>query len=147
MWATFDDSNFPKVNVTFNGVPENDEDFNNFLTTWSSYNSERNSEQYVFVFDTTNVGMVNPKYAIRMSSFIKELKKNPQFLKASVIRCNSSYTRFLLRIIFWIQKPVANVYIISNPDNNVCDNLSNVLLNGTHQESDINNSYTSVVYA
>ena len=41
MWATYDDSNFPIVNVKMNGVPENNEDFQNFLDTWNSYNSEK----------------------------------------------------------------------------------------------------------
>ena len=36
--------------------------------------------------------MVNPKYALKMSDFIKELKKRPQFLKASVIKSGMTYT-------------------------------------------------------
>ena len=73
MWATFDDNEFPKVKITFQGVPANDADFVDFLTQWDSYNTQRNNTPYVFVFDTTNVGMVNPKYALKMSDFIKEL--------------------------------------------------------------------------
>ena len=146
MWATFDDSEFPKVKITLNGVPENNNDFIEFLTKWDSYNSSKyDAEKYVFLFDTTNVGMVNPKYALKMGDFIKELKKKPQSLKASVIKCNSSYTRFLLRIIFWLQKPVANVYIISNNDDKIVNNLADLLVTGKHMN--VNNEYTSVVYA
>jgi hypothetical protein len=146
MWATFDDSGFPKIKITLNGVPENNNDFTDFLTKWDSYNgSQYNNEKYVFLFDTTNVGMVNPKYAKKMGDFIKDLKKKPQHLKASVIKCNSSYTRFLLRIIFWLQKPVANVYIISNNDDRIVNSLTNLLLTGTHMN--FNNEYTTVVYA
>ena len=32
MWATFDESDFPKIKITLNGVPENEDDFTNFLT-------------------------------------------------------------------------------------------------------------------
>ena len=146
MWATFDESDFPKIKITLNGVPENEEDFTNFLTKWDSYNGEHlNGKNYVFIFDTNNVGMVNPKYALKMSSFIKELKAKPQFLKASVIKCNSAYTRFLLRIIFWLQKPVANVYIISKDDDAIINKMANLLLTGTHMN--VNNEYTRVVYA
>ena len=146
MWATFNDSQFPKVEITFNGVPENEEDFVNFLTKWNSYNgSEYNGKEYVFLFDTTNVGMVNPKYALKMSDFIKELKKKPQYLKSSVIKCNSVYTRFLLRLIFWIQKPVANVYIISKNDDKIINSLTELLLTGNNMN--VNNEYTTVVYA
>ena len=62
------------VNVKMNGVPENNEDFQNFLDTWNSYNSEKlNSGKvpYIFVFDTTEVGMVNMKYAIKMTILLK----------------------------------------------------------------------------
>ena len=145
MWATFDDTEFPKVKITFQGVPANDADFVDFLTQWDSYNTQRNNTPYVFIFDTTNVGMVNPKYALKMSDFIKELKKRPQFLKASVIKSSSKYTRFLLRLIFWIQKPVANVYILSKNDDTIVNNLADLLLTGTHMN--VNNEYTTVVYA
>ena len=86
-----------------------------------------------------------PKYAIKMSDFIKELKTRPQFLKASVIKSSSKYTRFLLRLIFWIQKPVANVYILSKNDDKIVNNLADLLLTGTHMN--VNNEYTTVVYA
>jgi len=39
MWAKFDETSYPIVNITLTGVPENDEDFNNFLTKWDSYNT------------------------------------------------------------------------------------------------------------
>lgn len=136
MWATYDDTNFPRINVKFQGVPVNNDDFDDFLTKWDSYNSGRDEAEYIFVFDTSNVGMVNPKYTIKMSKFIKKLKKNPQFLKASVITCSSRYTRFLLRLIFLIQKPVANVYITSRSDTLFIDNLSNSLLNGREIEGE-----------
>lgn len=136
MWATYDDTNFPRINVKLQGVPENNDDFDDFLTKWDSYNSGREGAEYIFVFDTSNVGMVNPKYTIKMSKFIKNLKKNPQFLKASVITCSSRYTRFLLRLIFLLQKPVANVYITTRSDTLFIDNLSNSLLNGRKIEGE-----------
>ena len=77
MWATYDDSNFPIVNVKMNGVAVDNEDFQNCFDAWRSYNCGKlNSGKvpYIFVFDTTEVGMVNMKYAIKMTSFIKDLK-------------------------------------------------------------------------
>ena len=46
-----------------------------------------------------------------MANFIKELKRKEQFLKSSIIIVESKYLRFLLDLIFKLQKPVANVYM------------------------------------
>ena len=127
MWATYDDSNFPIVNVKMDGVPENNEDFQNFLDTWNSYNSNNlnpNKTPYIFVFDTTEVGMVNMKYAIKMTSFIKELKRQEnQYLKGSVIIVKNKYIKFLLKFIFFMQKPVADVHLTDSDDNDFLNKL------------------------
>ena len=49
-----------------------------------------------------------------MASFIKELKRKEQYLKSSIIIVESKYLRFLLNLIFKLQKPVANVYMTRN---------------------------------
>ena len=46
-----------------------------------------------------------------MATFIKELKRKEQFLQGSIIIVQSKYLRFLLSIIFKLQKPVADVYM------------------------------------
>ena len=109
MWATFNDSEFPIVSVKLRGKIKNNLDFYNFTTTWESYNLRR--IPYVFVFDAREVGFVNIKYAIMMAQFIKELKRKEQFLQGSIIIVQSKYLRFLLSIIFKLQKPVADVYM------------------------------------
>ena len=109
MWATFNDSEFPIVSVKLRGKIKNNVDFYNFTTTWESYNLRR--LPYVFVFDAREVGFVNIKYAVMMAQFIKELKRKEQFLQGSIIIVQSKYLRFLLSIIFKLQKPVADVYM------------------------------------
>tara|TARA_Y100000590_G_scaffold465128_1_gene636531 strand:+ start:690 stop:1124 length:435 start_codon:yes stop_codon:yes gene_type:complete len=109
MWAKFDHSEFPIVSVKLRGKIKNNLDFYNFTTTWESYNLR--GIPYVFVFDTREVGFVNIKYAFMMASFIKELKRKEQFLQGSIIIVQSKYLRFLLSIIFKLQKPVADVYM------------------------------------
>ena len=109
MWATFNDTEFPIVSVKLRGKIKNNTDFYNFTTTWESYNLRR--IPYVFVFDAREVGFVNIKYAIMMAQFIKELKRKEQFLQGSIIIVQSKYLRFLLSIIFKLQKPVADVYM------------------------------------
>ncbi len=109
MWATFNDTEYPIVSVKLRGKIKNNTDFYNFTTTWESYNLRR--IPYVFVFDAREVGFVNIKYAIMMAQFIKELKRKEQFLQGSIIIVQSKYLRFLLSIIFKLQKPVADVYM------------------------------------
>ena len=38
------------------------------------------------------------------------------YLSKSIIICNNSYQRFLLEWVFYIQSPVAPVYIVKNND-------------------------------
>lgn len=137
MWATFDDSNFPYVNIKMRGVPENDEDFQNFITTWDSYNLQRNHVPYIFIFDTTEVGFVNIKYAFRMSSFIKQLKTSEhQYLRGSIIVTGGVWSRFLLKIIFWTQRPVAPVYLTDNNNEDFIKNLYSEIYYGIEKRYD-----------
>ena len=110
MFAEFDESNFPLIKVTMNGVPESDYEFNLFLEKWSQL--YENQKDFQFLFDTTNVGLPHIKYSIQMSQFIKELKKEEyQYLQESIILINNNKVKWLLDFIFTIQPPVAPVYI------------------------------------
>ena len=114
MFAVFNHDEFPIVKVTLNNL-ENREDFENFLNEWLRLYD--NNEYFGFEFDTRNVGFINPKYSILMSLFIKELKKRDiQYLTSSRIYVYNKFTKYLLDLIFFIQKPVANVYIHYNDE-------------------------------
>ena len=50
-----------------------------------------------------------------MSAFIKNLKRRDyQYLQKSIILVNSNIVKSMLDLIFYIQPPVAPVYIINN---------------------------------
>jgi hypothetical protein len=114
MWAEFDITNFPHVKVKLNKNIENDEDFQLFLDKWMNlydYNT-----YFTLTFDTTEVGWVSPKYAFKMASFINRLKERKkegkeEFLQYSNIYYSSWYVKYLLKMIFFLQSPVAPVYI------------------------------------
>lgn len=125
MWATFDDSEYPLIRVKLKGKIKNNVDFCNFTTTWESYNSRRT--EYVFVFDSREVGYVNMKYAFKMASFIKDLKRKEQYLKSSIIIVENKYLRFLLNLIFKLQKPVADVYMTRDASENHIERIRNVI--------------------
>ena len=128
MWATYDDSEFPLIRVKLEGKIKNNEDFYNFTTTWDSYNSRRND--YVLVFDAREVGYVSIKYAFKMASFIKELKRKEQYLKSSIIIVESKYLRFLLNLIFKLQKPVADVYMTRDSTEKHIQQIRSVVYGG-----------------
>jgi len=111
-WASYDVSNFPSVQIYFNSKIRNDQEFQQFLDDWE--NLYRRKEKFILYFDTTDVGMVSMKYAFRMRSFIRKLKEEyPPFLEKSYIKVNSKWVRFLLSIMFKLEKPVAPVYLYS----------------------------------
>ena len=111
MFADFNRDNFPIVKVTMNGKPESHEDFDNFLNDWTKLYEERND--FIFLFDTENVSNPDIKYSIRMSQYIKNLrKKDYQFLQKSIILISSNKVRWMLDFIFSIQPPVADVYLV-----------------------------------
>jgi len=118
MWCNIDKSNFPIIKVSFNSNKQVEAEFDSFLDDWVKlYNEEK---EFYFVFDTCELGMLNVKYAYKMSKFIKELKKrDKQYLKKSLIIVKNQYISFLLNIVFNITKPVANVYLFSDTNDKV----------------------------
>ena len=108
MWAEFNEVGYPIIEVSMKGTIKNDQEFKEFTDKWLSYYEL--GRPFVFIFDTTQVGFVNIKYAFKMASFIKELKKREnQILKYNVIVTKSLWVKMLLKMIFAIQSPVAPV--------------------------------------
>ena len=84
MFAKFIYEMFPVVVVKFSRDIENAEDFDLFLKKWIEL--YENKKEFIFVFDTTQVGYPSIKYCVRMSMFIKKLRKEKiQYLKRSII--------------------------------------------------------------
>ena len=118
MFATFDYTLYESdsiVKVKFANNVTNDEDFNAFVQEWKNiYALQRD---FIFVFDTKQVGFIHIKYSIQMTKFIKKLKKEPhQYLQKSIILVQNNIVKRMLDFIFAIQPPVAPVYLTSNPD-------------------------------
>jgi len=110
MWANFNYNNFPIVSVKFNTKIENEEEFTQFLKKWILLYDDK--KDFTFIFDTVNVGIPNMKYCYKMTKFISSLKKfKHQYLKKSIIIVSNKYIKYLLNLIFRLQKPVATVYI------------------------------------
>ena len=111
-WASYDSSEFPKVRVYLKPKINSDEEFQMFLDGWENlYNKD---EKFILYFDTTDVGMVSMKYCFKMRNFIRKLKSHyPRLLEKSYIKVKSRWVRYLLSFIFFLEKPVAPVYLYS----------------------------------
>ena len=136
MWANYDYTKFPTVKVTFNEKIESEDDFNEFLKKWVLlYN---NKKDFTFIFDVSNVSSFNISYVFKMRKFIKKIKEFPhQYLKKSLIVVSNKYIKYLLSLVFSVQKPIATVYIydkkpeeqlnlndlMKNIDENIIDNF------------------------
>ena len=126
-FANFDKSNFPIIKVNFNKTIKDYKQYQQFERDWLS--CYMNSKEFIFLFDTTNVGFVNPQYAYYLSNFIYKLKNELKFdlLKYSIIKVANNYIKHLLNITFMIQSPVAPVYLVEKDID--MDNLVNDIEN------------------
>ena len=151
----FDDTHFPRIEVTLSHLRDMDS-FQQFLDHWDYFNDTSSrlhptststsltptSSQptnpprlpplpYYYIFHTSGVSGASLKYCVRMSNFIKYLKKRQkrgtQHLQASIIIVNRAYVRFFLKIIFLLQRPVADVYLV--PDITTANNIYSLLIN------------------
>ena len=131
-----DSNNFPIITVKLMGNLEQEEDFDNFLNYWLQLYEQ--GRDFTFYFDTTEVTTPPLKYCIKMSKFIKELrKKEIQYLQKSIILINENKIKWMLDFIFWIQPPVATVYIYHTSNGlteNISENIETIM---NHSETDI----------
>ena len=112
MFADYNYQYFPYVIVTFQEKITHEEDFEQFLLSWLQlYQIKRD---FYFIFDTSKMGFINPKYCVMMSVFIKNLRQRPyQYLQKSYIIVKNKLIERLLDVIFYLQPPVAPVYLTS----------------------------------
>ena len=112
MFVDFNYNNFPNIYVTF-GKLETNEEFNMLIDEWLKLYDKK--VYFTFIFDTTNLEVYNIKYSFKMSAFIYRLKREPiQYLQKSIIIVKNNFIQYLLDLIFFIQSPVATVYIIKD---------------------------------
>lgn len=114
MWADFNKTELPKVLITLNGNID-EESFEHFIQEWTSLIS--NNEEYYFIFETEKCEYVNVKYLFKMAAFIKKVKKLPeQKLQRSIIIMRNSALKTLLKLLFSVQRPTADVYICNSSE-------------------------------
>ncbi len=143
MFATFDTSLYPRINIFLNGAIENDDDYRSFVTQWeNSYLN--NIRKFTFVINTLkyNASISDLRYSFRLSAFINSIKEKRKQdrkynrLQRSIIIVNSTLVRYLLETVFFFQQPLAPVYIVESVEK------ANQLF--YNFENDIENNYSDV---
>ena len=110
MFAEYNYDNFPVVFVTFSESINSETEFDQFLNEWLIL--YHNRRDFSYIFDTRNMKNISPKYAIKMTLFIKNLRKEPyHYLQKSLILVNDKHIKRLLDFVFTLQSPVAPVYL------------------------------------
>jgi hypothetical protein len=110
MFAQYNYDNFPVVFVTFSESINSETEFDQFLNEWLIL--YHNRQDFSYIFDTRNMKNISVKYAIKMTLFIKSLRKQPyHYLQKSLILVNDKHIKRLLDFVFTLQSPVAPVYL------------------------------------
>ena len=101
-----------------------EEEYSNLENRWMALYDNDNIASFSLIFKTDNSEVNIPvSYVYRMYNFLGNLKKlreeNPVKygkLKQSIIIVKSGNLRFLLKMLFSLIAPFANVYIVSNDE-------------------------------
>lgn len=129
LFANFDKSSFPKILVKFSKNINSFDDYREFEREWMRCYIDH--KDFYFVFDTSDVGFVNPVYGYHLTIFIEKVKAlKYNLLKYSIIIVDNWYIKQMLFWVFQVQSPVADVYIVDkNVDtNNLIENINNKVL-------------------
>ena len=126
MFAHYNYDNFPIVFVSFSENINSETEFDQFLNEWLIL--YHNRQDFSYIFDTRNMKNISIKYAIKMTLFIKSLRKQPyHYLQKSLILVNDKHIKRLLDFVFTLQSPVAPVYLWHINDEYVKQYLINTL--------------------
>ena len=137
MFANYNFKLFPIVIVDFDNSEINDYQFDLFLNNWESiYNFNK---KFTLIFNTSNMSIPSLKYCFKMSMFIKKIRNfNPQYLEKSIIIVKNKTISNMLEFIFYLQPPVATVYITNSSKDTIMEQLYNIENIEEFNVSDIN---------
>ena len=110
MFGEYNVGLFPVVIVKLKGCIQDENDYQLFTNNWENLYDYEND--FMMIFDTTELGIPNIKYCYKIASFIKNLKnKEKQYLKKSIIIVKNDIISNLLHLTFNLQSPIAPVYL------------------------------------
>lgn len=114
MFANINLKKFPLVDIDLYDI-ENPNDFNDLLNFWEKLHDK--NQEYFFLFNTENMSMPSPSYAIKISQFIKKMKLKPYNpLGFSIICVKSTLVRNLVSLVFKFTSPISPVYLVKTKE-------------------------------
>ena len=150
MFAQYNYDNFPIIFVEFSENINSETEFDQFLNEWLIL--YHNRRDFSFIFDTRNMKNISPKYAIKMTLFIKSLRKQPyHYLQKRLILVNNKHIKRLLDFVFTLQSPVAPVYLwqvnsVMNDSENINNDLNKEYLINTLNTINRENLKQDMIY-
>lgn len=112
-FAVFDVSNWPVVHVKLTGVPEDLEEFEDYLSGFDLlYDKKR---QFNMIIDSTNIGNVSMYYIARQAFHMhnNEDKTNKYVNKVALV-VTTDFTTTLLNALFSMRKPVCETELFKS---------------------------------
>jgi len=102
--------NFPIIKIVLKG-DITDKALNEFFDIWLSFYKKK--KKFYLLFDICNVNNPSIKHGFQLAKFIQTIKKkNPQYLKKSILILNNNYIlRKIMTIVFKITSPAAPLYL------------------------------------
>lgn len=115
---------FPIVLIKFKNQEINDRDFDFFLRSWENiYSYQKN---FALIFDMTDMPVYSLRYSFKMASFIKKIRDFPtQYLKKSIMVIDNDKILQMLKFIFYLQPPVADIYLTKENITNILNHIEN----------------------
>lgn len=124
MYVNFDDKSYPKIYVELKGQLLNSEDFLQIPEKWESYYMFPRKEKFTFIFNLLeyDASFLDITYVTQLVGFINKVKKerlensNYDKLEHSIIIVDNTITRYLLKIMFSFQLPLAPIYVVEKEE-------------------------------
>jgi hypothetical protein len=114
--ASYDFSLFPIIKIKFNHNLS-DSQFNKFIQDWENIYSLK--KYFIMIFYTDNLSPALSQ-CYQIASFIQKLKNEyDKLLSKSIFIINNYIIEKLLYFVFFIQKPISDIYIIKNYNKNI----------------------------
>ena len=125
---SINEDDFPIIKITLRG-DITDKALNKFFNVWLAFYEKK--KKFYLLFDICEVNNPSIKNSYQLARFIQTIKKkNPQYLKKSILILNNSYIlRQIMGLVFKITPPAAPLYLYWKKENEInvnCDTIREI---------------------
>jgi len=99
-----------RVRVTFDGVPQNDTDYNTYITELDRIYTEK--KQFVILFDARKIGAVSMSYIKQQAEYMHQRREDTvKYMNRVAVVVSSPMASAMLKTLFLIRPPAVKVKI------------------------------------